>query len=175
MSQTWVIDPTHTTVGFAVRHLGFATVRGSFKTFSGTVQADESGQVSAVDVEIDAASIDTGVADRDAHLRSPDFFDAENHPKVTFRSREVIQLQDGEYRVVGDLTMHGVTKSVTLDTEAGPTIKDPWGLTRRSATLTGKLNRKEWGLTWNQLIEAGALMVSEEVKLSIDVQATLQA
>lgn len=175
MSHTWVIDPTHTSVGFAVRHLGFATVRGNFKTVSGTIQADEAGQVNAIEVEIDAASIETGVADRDAHLRSPDFFDADSHPKVVFRSREVIRQGDGEYQVVGDLTMHGVTKTVTLDAEAGPAIKDPWGLTRRSATVTGKLNRKEWGLTWNQVIEAGALLVSEEVKLSIDVQATLQA
>jgi polyisoprenoid-binding protein YceI len=171
---TWTIDPTHTDVAFSVRHMGLSTVRGRFEQVAGTVETGADGVPTAVRIEIQTASINTGTKDRDAHLRSGDFFDAEANPTITFVSTRVTNLGGERYEVAGDLTMHGVTKPVVLDAEIGAPITDPWGLQRRAATASAKLNRKDWGLTWNQIIEAGALLVSEDVKLSIDVQVTQQ-
>jgi polyisoprenoid-binding protein YceI len=125
-----------------------------------------------VRVDVETASIDTNAADRDAHLRSADFFDAEAHPTITFRSTEVRPLGGDRFEVVGDLTMHGVTRPVELDAEVGDPVRDPWGQRRRAAVVGGRILRKEFGLTWNQVLEAGALLVGEEVKLSFDVQVT---
>lgn len=169
---TWTIDPLHTQIEFSVRHMGLSTVRGRFRTFAGSVTTDDGGRPVAVSVDIETASIDTNAADRDAHLRSPDFFDAAAHPTIAFRSRDVRALAGGRFEVVGDLTMHGVTLPVTLEAEVGEAIRDPWGQPRRAALVTGKLNRKDFGLAWNQVLEAGALLVGEEVRLSFDVQAT---
>lgn len=173
-AATWSIDPTHTDVAFAVRHMGLSTVRGRFDAVAGTVATDETGAPSDVRVEIETASIGTGSADRDAHLRSPDFFDADAHPTITFASREVRAKDDGRYDVVGDLTMHGRTREIVLDTEVGEPIQDPFGLTRRAASASTKIDRRDWGLTWNQVLEAGALLVSEDVRITLDVQATQQ-
>ena len=169
---TWTIDPVHTQIEFSVRHMGLSTVRGRFKAFAGTVVTDENGAPTAVAVDIETASIDTSAADRDAHLRSPDFFDAAAHPTLTFRSTGVRATGVDRFEVVGDLTMHGVTRPVTLAAEIGEPIRDPWGQLRRAAVVEGKLNRKDFGLTWNQILEAGALLVGEDVRLSLDVQVT---
>jgi polyisoprenoid-binding protein YceI len=172
---TWTIDPAHTDVAFSVRHMGLSTVRGRFERVAGTVDTGADGAPTAVRIEIETASINTGSKDRDAHLRSGDFFDADANPTITFVSDRVTELEGGRFEVAGDLTMHGVTKPVVLDAEIGAPITDPWGAQRRAATASAKLNRKDWGLTWNQILEAGALLVSEDVKLSIDVQVTQQA
>ena len=172
---TWTIDPTHTDVAFSVRHMGLSTVRGRFEEVAGSVETGPDGVPTAVRVEIHTASSNTGTKDRDAHLRSGDFFDAAANPTLTFVSTRVTARGGERFEVAGDLTMHGVTKPVVLDAEIGDPITDPWGLQRRAATASAKLNRKAWGLTWNQIIEAGALLVSEEVKLSIDVQVTQQS
>lgn len=172
---TWAIDPTHTDVSFSVRHMGISTVRGRFDAVAGTVETGDDGRPTAVHVEIETASIATGTTDRDRHLRSADFFDAEAHPTITFVSTAVTHRGGDRYEVAGDLTMHGVTRPVLLDAEIGEPIHDPFGLTRRAATASAQLNRKEWGLTWNQILEAGALLVAEDVKLSLDVQVTQQS
>lgn len=169
---TWTIDPLHTQIEFSIRHMGLATVRGRFRAFAGTVTTDESGRPTAVAVDLETASIDTGAADRDAHLRSRDFFDAATHPAIAFRGAEVREVGGGRFEIVGDLTMHGVTRSVTLEAEIGDAFRDPWGQARRAAVVTGRLNRKDFGLSWNQVLEAGALLVGEEVRLSFDVQVT---
>ncbi len=169
---TWTIDPIHTQIEFSVRHMGLSTVRGRFKAFGGTVATDENGAPTAVAVDIETASIDTSAADRDAHLRSADFFDAAAHPTVAFRSTSVRSTGGDRFEIVGDLTMHGVTRPVTLEAEIGEPIRDPWGQMRRAAVVGGKLNRKDFGLTWNQILEAGALLVGEDVRLSLDVQVT---
>jgi polyisoprenoid-binding protein YceI len=171
---TWTIDPTHTDVAFSVRHMGLSTVRGRFEQVAGTVETGADGAPTAIRIEIATASINTGTKDRDAHLRSADFFDAEANPTITFVSTGVTARGGERFEVAGDLTMHGITKPVVLDAEIGDAITDPWGLQRRAATASTKINRKEWGLTWNQILEAGALLVSEDVKLSIDVQVTQQ-
>jgi polyisoprenoid-binding protein YceI len=171
---TWTIDPTHTDVAFSVRHMGLSTVRGRFEQVAGTVETGADGAPTAIRIEIATASINTGTKDRDAHLRSADFFDAEANPTITFVSTGVTARGGERFEVAGDLTMHGITKPVVLDAEIGDAITYPWGLQRRAATASTKINRKEWGLTWNQILEAGALLVSEDVKLSIDVQVTQQ-
>ncbi|NLG61324.1 MAG: YceI family protein [Candidatus Cloacimonetes bacterium] len=169
-TSTWTIDPAHTVVEFSVRHLMITTVKGRFGAVSGTLVLDESDITrSKVEVEIDAGSIDTREDKRDAHLRSADFFDVENHPKLTFVSRRVERSGD-RLKVTGDLTIRGTTKEITLDVEDLGRVKDPWGGDRAAFTATGKLNRSEYGLTWNQALETGGVMVSDEVKLSIDAQ-----
>ena len=166
----WKLDTTHTQVGFSVKHMAISTVRGRFTRFDGAGETDDAGRVTKAGFTIDTASIDTNQEQRDAHLRSADFFDAEGHPTLTFTSTSVTQ--DGsDITIVGDFTMRGVTKSLTLKGETAPTVKDPWGMTRTALTLEGKLNRKEWGLNWNQALELGGLMVSEDVKLSIELEA----
>lgn len=172
--HTWTIDPSHTNIEFAVRHMGLSTVRGRFAAFSGSVTTDQRGAPTSVSVDIETASIDTNARDRDAHLRSPDFFDAGAHPTIAFRSTAVRTAGDERYEVTGELTMHGVTRPVTLEAEVGAPVRDPWGQWRRAAVVSGKLHRKEFGLAWNQVLEAGALLVGEEVRLSFDVQVTTQ-
>ena len=165
----WVLDPAHSQVQFSVKHLGISTVRGTFDTFSGSIE-EENGQASAVTVEIDVASLDTGNEQRDGHLRSPDFFDVDTHPKATFSLTKFERAGD-EVTATGDLTIRGITKPVTLKGEIGGPATDPWGNQKVSATLETKIPRKEWGLVWNVALEAGGVLVSEDVKLSIDIQA----
>jgi polyisoprenoid-binding protein YceI len=174
-TTTWQIDPTHSSVEFAVKHMMFTTVRGRFKDVKGTIEVDEKNpERSKVDVEIGAASIDTGTADRDAHLRSADFLDAENHPTLTFRSKRVIgamKKEGDQFKIVGDLTIRGTTMEVTLDAVYEGTGKDPWGGTRGGARATAKIDRRDWGLKWNQALETGGILVANELRIEIEVQA----
>jgi polyisoprenoid-binding protein YceI len=171
----WTIDPSHSTIDFAVRHLGIATVRGRFKNFTAQAELGPQGRLQKVEATIDAKSIDTGVADRDNHLRSPDFFDVAKYPEIRFVSTAIKPLGPGRTEVTGDLTMHGVTKPVSFVLEFSEAIKDPWGNRRLAAEASGKLNRKDWGLTWNQVLEVGGVVVSDEVKFSFEVEAVSQA
>lgn len=168
---TWTIDPAHSSVEFAVRHLMITTVRGRFTGVKGTVTVDEAEPAkSTVEVVIDAASIDTREPQRDTHLRSADFFDVERFPTLTFRSTTVDGVAGKPFRLAGDLTIHGVTRPVVLDVEPEGRIKDAWGGIRSGFTATTKIKRSEFGLTWNQLLEAGGVTVSDEVKIALDVQ-----
>ncbi len=172
--STWAIDPGHTTVEFAVKHLMISTVRGRFADLSGTVELDDQNLAgSTVDVSIDVASIDTRQADRDAHLRSADFFDVENFPTMRFKSTRVTR--DGDaLGVEGDLTIRGVTRPVVLRvTEEGRT-RDPWGGQRVGYAASTRINRRDFGLTWNQALETGGFVVGDEVKISADVEVVRQ-
>jgi polyisoprenoid-binding protein YceI len=172
----WNIDTSHSGVHFSVRHMVIAKVRGAFTRFSGSVELDETNPAaSKVAVRIDAASIDTREEKRDAHLRSPDFFDVEKYPELTFESTKVEKLDDERYRVTGDLTIHGVTKEVVLDAESLGVGKDPWGNDRVAFSATTSVNRKDFGLTWNQALETGGVLVGEKIEISLDVQAVKAA
>jgi polyisoprenoid-binding protein YceI len=171
-ASTWAIDPAHTDVGFAVKHLMISTVRGRFGSVRGTIQLDEADLAgSSVEVEIDAASIDTRQEQRDAHLRSADFFDVEAFPLITFRSRAVQSAGDGRFKVIGDLTIHGVTREVTLDaTDEGRGI-DPWGNQKAAFAAETRIDRRDFGLGWNQALETGGVLVANEIRITLDVQA----
>jgi polyisoprenoid-binding protein YceI len=171
----WNLDTGHTSIQFRVKHMAIATVRGSLKAKSGLVETDASGKPTRLEVVMDASSINTGEAQRDGHLRSPDFLDAENHPELTYVSNHIQPLGGNKYQVNGDLTIRGITKPVVLEAELTAPIKDPWGLTRAAGEASGILNRKDWNLTWNQVLELGALLVGEEVRFSIDVEVVQPA
>jgi polyisoprenoid-binding protein YceI len=175
MTTPWDIDVSHSAVHFHVRHMVISKVHGRFAKWAGTVQLDEQDLTrSSVEVRIDAASIDTQVADRDAHLRSPDFLDVQKYPELTFRSRRIEKAGDG-YRVVGDLTLHGVTREVALEAEFSGTGKDPWGNVRAGFSARAALDRREFGLTWNKAIEAGGVLVGEKVEIAIELEAVKKA
>lgn len=166
------IDSAHSSTGFSVKHLAISTAKGSFTKVGGTVSIDDKDVTkSKVDVTIDASSIDTHEPKRDAHLKSPDFFDVAKYPNIVFKSTKVEKAGKNKLKVTGDLTMHGVTKPLTLAVE-GPTpeMKSPFGTTVRAASMTGKLNRKDWGLTWNKALEAGGVLVGDEVTLEISAE-----
>ena len=167
---TWTIDPTHTEVGFVARHLMVSKVRGSFTDVSGTVTVGEELKDSVADVVLKAASVSTGTPDRDAHLRSADFFDADTYPDITFRSTSF----DGE-TLVGDLTIKGVTKPVTLDVEFNGVATDPWGNDKAAFEASTEIDRTQWGLTWNAALEKGGVLVSDKIKIVNDVQLAKQA
>ena len=172
----WNIDPTHSSIGFSVRHMVFAKVRGRFTDWRGTVQLDPSDLTrSSVKVEIDAKSIDTGVKDRDNHLRSADFFDVERFPALRFESTKVERVGDDHYRIFGRLTIRDVTQEVVLDTEYNGQAKDPWGNQRKGFTATTSLNRGDYGLTWNQALEAGGVLVGERIDIELEVEAVESA
>lgn len=169
--MSWTIDPAHSRVGFAIKHMMISTVRGEFTQFEGEITLDESDPSrSQATGRVTVSSIDTGNAERDGHLRSADFFDAEQHPTITFVSRRIEPQGGDAFRVTGDLTMHGVTKELTLEAELTAPAKDPWGNLRRGVNLTGALNRKDFGLTWNQALETGGFLVDDKVKLEIDLE-----
>ena len=178
-TTTWQIDPTHSSVELAVKHMMFTTVRGRFKDVKGTIEVDEQNPASStIDVEIAAASIDTGAEDRDTHLRSADFLDVETHPALTFRSKRVegaFAKEGDSFRITGDLTIRGTTKEVTLEGTYEGTGKDPWGGTRVGARATAKIDRRDWGLVWNQALETGGILVSNDVRIEIEVQAVKSA
>jgi len=172
LASTWDIDPAHSTVEFSVRHMMVTTVKGQFQKVKGTVELDEKDpSKSTVEVSIETASIDTREAKRDAHLKSPDFFDAAKFPALTFKSTKIEKAGKGKFKITGDLTMHGITKAVVLAVE-GPSasIKDPYGRTVRGVMATGKLDRKDWGMTWNKALDSGGFVVSDEVKLDINAE-----
>jgi len=170
--STWEIDPAHSNVQFGVRHLMISTVHGKFTTFTATATGDENDPAHAgVQASIDVASIDTGDAKRDAHLKSPDFFDAEKYPTITFKSTKVEAAGDHRFKVHGDLTMHGVTKPVVLDVEATPEVKGMRGETRAGARATTKVNRKDFGISWSKSMDGGGVVVGDDVEVTIDVEA----
>ena len=175
-NESWQVDGAHSAVSLTVRHMVISKVRGRFTRWSAKLALDTADLArSAVDVEIEAASIDTGVADRDAHLRSPDFLDAQKYPSLRYRSRRVEALSKDRLRVVGDLTIRDVTREVVLEVEYGGQGKDPWGNQRVGFTATASLNRKDFGLTWNQALETGGVLVADRVDVEIELQAIRQA
>jgi polyisoprenoid-binding protein YceI len=167
---TWNVDPSHSKVGFAVKHLGIATVRGEFGTFAGSLVVAEDGSVTASGT-VDTATVDTSETARDEHLRSADFFDVEQFPQITFQSTEIKAVGDDEFEITGDLTLHGVTKPVTLKAEVSSTEEDPWGNTRVGLEVTGSLSRGDYGMKFNQALGSGNVMVSDKVKLALDISA----
>jgi polyisoprenoid-binding protein YceI len=168
-TSTWQLDASHSSIGFSAKHLMIATVKGSFATFEASLTGDESDLSKArVSVTIDAASINTGNEQRDGHLRSPDFFDAASFPALTFAGKHIVGDAFGDFKLVGDLTIRGVTKEITLDASFEGRAKDPWGNARLGYTAKGKINRTDFGLNWNQALEAGGVLVSEEVKISVE-------
>jgi polyisoprenoid-binding protein YceI len=178
-TSTWQLDPAHASVEFSVKHMMMTTVRGRFKEVAGAVTIDESNpDRSQVEVTIDTASLDTGVADRDAHLRSADFFDVENHPRITFRSSRVEGCLDEEgcrFKVTGELTIRETEMEVELDCVYEGRGTDPWGNERIGFSAAGELDRRDWGLRWNQAIETGGVLVANRVRLEAEVQFVKQA
>ena len=171
-TTTWQIDPNHSAVAFAVKHMMFTTVRGRFQDVKGTIEVDEKNPAnSTVNVEIAAASIDTGVADRDGHLRSADFLDVEKFPLLTFRSKKIEGDTSGNFRVVGDLSIRGKAAEVTLDAVFEGTGTDPWGGTRAGIRATTTIDRRDWNLTWNQALETGGILVGNDLRIELEIQA----
>jgi polyisoprenoid-binding protein YceI len=171
-TQRWTIDPSHSGVHFSVRHMVISKVRGAFQRWQGTIDFDEANpSTSKVSVRIEANSIDTREPKRDAHLRSADFFDVEHHPALTFESTEVAKVGDDRYSVTGDLTIRGVTRSIVLAAELLGAKKDPWGKRRIAFGARTSINRKEFGLNWNQGLEAGGVLVGEQIEIDLDVEA----
>jgi len=173
--MSWKIDPSHTRAVFSVRHMMIANVHGQFENVTGVVDFDEAvpGR-SRVDVQIDAASINTRDDRRDAHLRSPDFLDVENHPYLTFKSTQVEALDNATGRITGDLTIRGITRSVVLDTEYSGQVKSPWGTYSAGFSAAAKINRKDWNLNWNVALETGGVLVGETVTLAIELEIVKQ-
>ena len=173
-TSVWRLDPAHSSVEFSVKHMMMTTVRGRFKSVSATLTGDETNpQGCCVEAEMDVASIDTGVADRDAHLRGPDFFDADHYPKIRFVSKRLEGDFDREgdtFRVIGDLTMRDQTMEVVVSCEFEGRGKDPWGKERAGFSGHTDLDRREWGLRWNQAIETGGVLVANKVRIDVEVQ-----
>jgi polyisoprenoid-binding protein YceI len=172
----WQIDPAHSAAHFSVRHLMISNVRGEFTKLSGSAVINPGDPTkSAVNVTIESASINTREPQRDEHLRSADFFDVANFPTLTFRSKRIEAHGADDFKLTGDLTIHGVTKEVTFDVEGPtPSVKDPWGNVRAGITASAKINRKDYGLLWNTITEAGGLMVGDEVKITIEAELIQQ-
>jgi polyisoprenoid-binding protein YceI len=174
--EKWEIDSSHSGIHFSVRHMVVAKVRGKFARWSGSILAEDGDLARAqASVVIDASSIDTGVAERDAHLKSPDFLDVASFPEITFKSRGVAKQSDERLRVSGELTIHGVTRDVVLDVEYTGRTTDPWGNERTGFTASTTLERKDFGLTWNQVLEAGGVMVGDRINIEIEVEAVKQS
>lgn len=172
---TWQLDPTHSSIEFSVKHMMMTTVRGRFREISATLRGDRDHPDDAgVEATIQAASIDTGVADRDAHLRGADFFDAESYPEITFRSDRIDgsppKNEGDRFQVVGELTIRDTTMQVTLDCEYEGRGTDPWGKTRAGFTFRTELNREDWGLKWNQVLETGGVLVANKVRVEGELQ-----
>ena len=169
---TWNIDPVHSVAEFKVKHMMISNVKGQFTGVSGTLSLDDAGlKNSKIEAVIDVASVNTREPDRDKHLKSPDFFDVEKYPTLSFRSTQMVQTEPGELQVEGELSIHGVTRKVVFAVE-GPTApgKDPWGNTRIGLSATTKISRKDYGLTWNAALETGGILVGDEVTITLDVQ-----
>jgi polyisoprenoid-binding protein YceI len=169
-TTTWTLDASHSSIEFSVKHLMITTVRGRFADATGTATVPDNDHTKArVEIRIKAASLDTRSEQRDQHLRSADFFDVEQFPEITFRSTKLEGARE-HFRLIGDLTIHGVTKSTTLDVEFEGEGKDPWGGTRMGFTASTKIDRREFGLVWNQALETGGVVVSNDIKLQIEAQ-----
>ena len=169
MSQTWNIDAGHSSIDFKVRHMAIANTKGTFKTFTATAQTEDN-VLKGFEATIDAGTVNTNDEKRDGHLKSPDFFDVENHPSITVKSTNIEHISGNEYKITADMTIRGVTKPVIFKAELESPIKDPWGMQRSAANINGKLNRKDWGLNWNMALKLGGLLVGEEVNFDFDVQ-----
>lgn len=173
--MAWHIDPAHSHIQFSVRHMMIATVRGTFARFSGTIDADEQNPAGAlVDVQIEAASIETGDPKRDEHLRSPDFLNADLYPYLRFKSTRVELIDSEHARLIGELSIRDVTREVTLDVEYAGQARSPWGTVSAGFSARAKINRKDWGLTWNVALETGGLLVADEIAISIDLELVHQ-
>jgi polyisoprenoid-binding protein YceI len=174
-TERWEIDSSHSGIQFTVRHLVIAKVRGQFSRWTGSLETPgRDFSRASLDVVIDASSIDTGVADRDAHLRSADFFDVERYPEITFTSTGVAEAAADRLRVTGALTIKGVTRDAVLDVEVLGQAKDPWGNERAAFSATTSIDRREFGLTWNQVLETGGVMVGERIDIALEIEAVRQ-
>jgi polyisoprenoid-binding protein YceI len=173
VAGSWTIDPLHSEVGFSVRHMMVSKVRGKFAKFSGELVTAENPLASSVNAEIDLSSIETGAEQRDAHLRSPDFFDTENHPVMTYRSTG-IRAKGDDYVVDGELTLKGITRQVPLTLELNGFGPDPYGGTRAGFTATAEINRQDFGVNWNAALEHGGVVVSDKVTIHLEIEAVLQ-
>jgi polyisoprenoid-binding protein YceI len=172
---TWTVDPAHSSVGFSVKHLGIATVRGQFDEFEGTLEIGENDETARAYGTVQGVSVNTRDAGRDEHLRSADFFGVEQNPELRFESTEIAHVDEDTFEIVGNLTMNGVTKPITLKAEVQGTETDPWGNERVALEVTGQLNRGDWNMTFNQALGSGNLLVGEKVKLLLDIAAVRQA
>jgi polyisoprenoid-binding protein YceI len=171
---TWAIDRSHSSLDFVAKHLMVTKVRGSFGGFSGTIVIGDNPEASSAEAVIDAASLTTGDEKRDGHLHSPDFLDVAGHPQMKFTTTKVEPRRGGTAIVTGDLTIKGITRPVTLDASFEGLARDPWGGERAAFSATGEIDREEWGMTWNQALETGGVLVSKKVKIELDVQAVRQ-
>jgi polyisoprenoid-binding protein YceI len=171
-ADTWQIDSAHSSIGFMVRHLTVSNVKGNFNKAQGIVMIDDKDMTKLkVEIMVDPSTVNTGHAQRDEHLKGPDFFDVAKYPTITFVSKKVTKTDTNRLKVEGELTIHGVTKGIVVEVE-GPTpeIKDPWGNLRRGATATSKINRRDFGITWNKVLDTGGLVVGDEVNIYVDVE-----
>ncbi|PSL28793.1 polyisoprenoid-binding protein YceI [Planomicrobium soli] len=169
--KKWTVDAAHSEVGFSVKHMMISKVKGSFGAYEAQVEANEENlQGALIDFKIDVASINTNNADRDGHLRSADFFDAEQYPYITFKANDIVRKGD-EYELTGDLTIKDITRPATFEVEYGGKGTNPWGVEVVAFNAEGKVNRKDFGLTWNQALETGGVLVGEDIKISLDLQA----
>src|SRR5690606_24472330 len=167
----WAVDPTHSELTFRVKHLMITNVKGEFRNFDASIESEgEDFSRAKVSATIDAGSIDTNNSDRDNHLRSADFFDVDNQREITFEGTALIKLDEDKYQLKGLLTMLGISKEIVLDVEFGGFVKDPYGNEKAGFSIQGKFNRKDWGLNWNAALEAGGVMVSDEVRVNGEIQ-----
>lgn len=174
--MSWQLDKAHSSITFSVRHMMISTVRGRFEEFDGTFDVNEADpSQSKIEVVIQAGSITTKEAQRDGHLQSPDFFDVAQYPTLTFKSKRIEKVDDRHIRLTGDLTIKDVTKEVTLTAEYAGQAKSPWGTVNAGFTGSTKINRKEWGLTWNQALETGGVLVGDEVTINVELELIKQA
>jgi polyisoprenoid-binding protein YceI len=172
---TWVADPKHSKVGFAVKHMGIATVRGEFTDFEGTLEVGQDLSSAKANGKVKVQSVDTNEPQRDEHLRSPDFFDEAQYPELTFESTKVEAVDDETFRITGNLTIHGVTNEIVLHAETLGTDTDPWGNERIGLEVTGQLSRGDYGMKFNQALGSGNMLVSDKVNLALDISAVKQA
>lgn len=177
MAKTkWAVDTTHSSIDFTIRHMMIAKVKGTFREFDAAIEADLDDLTTAdIAFTVDVASIDTRNEDRDAHLRSADFFDVENHPKMTFKATKIVRTGDGEYDVTGDLTIRGVTRQETFALTFEGAGKDPWGNFKAGFSVEGAIKRSDYGLTWNAALETGGVLVGDEVKVHLEIEAAQQS
>jgi polyisoprenoid-binding protein YceI len=173
----WGIDPVHSEIGFKVKHLMITNIKGIFREFDASIYTTgEDFMTVEIDCWVNPDSLDTGVADRDAHLKGPDFLDVENYKQITFTGNTYEEVDhDGSYELYGELTLKGVTRQVKLDVEFGGVVKDPWGNEKAGFKINGLINRKDWGLAWNMLLDAGGVLVGDEVRISCEVELVKQS
>lgn len=176
IKTNWVIDPMHSEIGFKVKHLMITNVKGAFKEFNALVSTTgEDFSTSEISIQINPSSVDTGVAYRDTHLKSPDFFDVENFKEITFTAGRLTKTGGDNFTLQGDLTIKGITRPVALEAEFSGMMTDPWGNKKAGFLVTGKINRKDWGLNWNAALETGGVLVSEEVRINCEVELVRQS